>query len=95
MQSGKVTIPIDRPLPFVDAAYNFLWRWLSTLDKRHVDLNPILICSTNMLVNEHNQRARDAFPGSERVFSVVQCTCVHRERHRAHRCQGNLVYFSV
>ena len=27
--------------------------------------------------------------------SVVQCTCVHRERHRAHRCQGNFVYFFV
>ena len=73
MQAEKSTLPTDSPLPFastagIHAAYNFLWRWPSILDKRHVDLNQILICSTNKLMNEHNQCAFDAFPGRERVF---------------------------
>ena len=73
MQAGIGKLPTDRPLPFastadIDAENNFLWRWPSTLDKSHVDLNRILICSTNKLVNKHNQRELDAFPGSEGVF---------------------------
>ena len=56
MKAGKGKRPNDGPLPFtsavaIDAAYNFLWRWPSTLDKRRVDLNRKLICSTKKLVN--------------------------------------------
>ena len=72
MQAGKVTLPTDRPLPFASTAdivaeYNFLWRWPSSLDKRQVDLNRIIICSINKLVNEHNRRALDASPACKRV----------------------------
>ena len=68
MSTAKGHFPEDIPLPLqstasLHKAYEFLWRWISTGRKFHVDLDRIIVCPTNSLVNQHNERALEMFSG--------------------------------
>ena len=67
-QAATGRLPDESPLPLKSTgnmlqSYKFIWRWVDSGNKRDVDLDRILVCSTNRLVNEHNSRALEMFPG--------------------------------
>jgi len=68
MDISKGIFPHTEPLPLNSTAdhttaYGFIWPWVSTGNSQDVDLEIILICATNSLVNEHNETALRMFPG--------------------------------
>lgn len=71
------------PLPLrstasLTALYRALWKWYSTGNIADVNLGTMMVCPTNALVNEHNDRALDSFPGEE--FTLFSYTSVDPHR---------------
>lgn len=67
------TFPRASKLPLTStasrtSAYGWLWRWFTTARKEDVRLDRLILCSTNALVDEHNNEALDAFPGEKLNF---------------------------
>ena len=90
MSTAKGHFPEDIPLPLqstanLDKAYEFLWRWISTGSKFHVDLDRIIVCPTNSLVNQHNERALEMFPG--RLLHFRSSTSIEPVRRQQPQAQ--------
>jgi PIF1-like helicase len=65
---GNGTYNEHTPLPFraylqPHVAYNWLWRWMQTKNKLHVDVDRMLLASVNSKVDEHLEEALKLFPG--------------------------------
>ena len=90
MSTAKGQFPEDIPLPLqftanLDKAYEYPWRWVTTGNKLHVDLDRIIVCPTNSLVNEHNERALDMFPG--RLLNFRSSTSIELVRPQPPQAQ--------
>ena len=90
MSTAKAQFPEDIPLPLqstdnLDKAYEYLWRWVTTGNKLHVDVDHIIVCPTNSLVNDHNERALDMFP--ERLLNFHSSTSIELVRPQPPQAQ--------
>ena len=90
MSTAKGQFPEDIPLSLqstanLDKAYEYLWRWITTGNKRHLDLERIIVCPTNSLVDEHNERALDMFPG--RLLNFRSSTSIEPVRRQQPQAQ--------
>ena len=90
MGTAKGQFPEDIPLRLqstanLDKAFGYLWRWLITSNKLHVDLDRIIVCPTNSLVNEHSERAPNMFPG--RLLNFRSSTSIELVRPQPPQAQ--------
>lgn len=46
----------------VEEAYKKIWRWYTSKNIEHVDLDRLILCPTNALVDEHNKQGISSFP---------------------------------
>ena len=82
---GKGRFPQEEKLPLKstgspEEAYKFIWKWKRTLDRRDVTLDRLVMASTNNLVNEHNEKALESFPGQQ--FELLSATKVQPIRRQ-------------
>ena len=83
LKLGKGTFPAQDRLPLLSTekrkeSYKHLWKWVSSKDPRDVRLNRLLVAPTNSLVDEHNYKALDMFPGDS--FSLSSATRLEKTR---------------
>jgi hypothetical protein len=73
---GNGTYNEHTPLPFratlrPHVAYNWLWRWMQTKNKLHVDVDTMLLASVNSKVDEHLEEALKLFPGQVITLAAI------------------------
>ena len=84
MDLAKGRYPEESCLPLnsthiLNESYKFIWRWVTTNNKRDVQPNRLIVCSTNACVDEHNENALRMFPGEK--FISRSATRIEKVRH--------------